>query len=433
MSELTTKYQPTENLSTSDSFDENTIQTDIPTSDDGFQPAIEQNLLPTNQTPPREKMLKTLLEDVALTVDLLSQKIQTINETFGFGLLNDDVDTPNNMLVQQVGGVGELVKKIQRKIDDLRLLKAAKKGDRDMVIAVLEKGNVDINVQDKNGNTALMWASFFNNVAMVKTLLKYGANKDIRNKEGQTALTMTQTVQIEKLLNPLEKGLMIEVSESYDSDEENLNPFLDDSPATVLKHLENVRYMLYERDENGFVDKSLRAKSDIYGATVNIVMGDTDLREYITKNYDKVYSSLVSGEDTVLIPARLAALYADLSPSGFVRQMLCVLLRKSIEAGYLAPTDYISLEASGEIDGSYLKLVQMYQRMGFNVIASDGLLTNIIEDLETNSEPELDPKVGPFVFMLSTVEKVVSWCQGFKPSLVFKKNLTGGTFAFPPF
>ena len=45
----------------------------------------------------------------------------------------------------------------------------------------------DINLQDKKGKTALMYATEMGHIIAVILLLKYGADKDIRNNAGQTA------------------------------------------------------------------------------------------------------------------------------------------------------------------------------------------------------------------------------------------------------
>ena len=57
----------------------------------------------------------------------------------------------------------------------------------------INNGN-DVDVQDNEGNTLLMFASKFSNtessIDCVKLLLEYGANPNLREKHGQTALIL---------------------------------------------------------------------------------------------------------------------------------------------------------------------------------------------------------------------------------------------------
>ena len=47
---------------------------------------------------------------------------------------------------------------------------------------------VDINYQTEKGDTALILASYYGNIEIVKLLIKAGANKDITDRWGFTAI-----------------------------------------------------------------------------------------------------------------------------------------------------------------------------------------------------------------------------------------------------
>ena len=55
------------------------------------------------------------------------------------------------------------------------------------VVELLLDFKADIDYQDKQGTTALMWACMRSNVAVAKLLLERGANKDLRDKDGDSA------------------------------------------------------------------------------------------------------------------------------------------------------------------------------------------------------------------------------------------------------
>lgn len=83
--------------------------------------------------------------------------------------------------------------------------KAVEKNRIDLVKEFLNK-KIDINMQDKKGNTPLMLS---NNYVISKLLLKYGGNPNHQNKSGNTALIYAENTEIIKLL--LENGADLEI------------------------------------------------------------------------------------------------------------------------------------------------------------------------------------------------------------------------------
>jgi ankyrin repeat protein len=76
------------------------------------------------------------------------------------------------------------------------LIEAVKNGknynntDFRKIFRLLEEG-VDVNAQDKDGITALMWAIFKGNKHIVEMLLKKGADPNVKDKKGTSALTLS--------------------------------------------------------------------------------------------------------------------------------------------------------------------------------------------------------------------------------------------------
>ncbi len=66
------------------------------------------------------------------------------------------------------------------------LVDAARQGRLDVVGTLLKQG-ADPNLGDKNGDTALMEASRTGKAEVVKALLAAGARPDVKNKKGETA------------------------------------------------------------------------------------------------------------------------------------------------------------------------------------------------------------------------------------------------------
>ena len=71
------------------------------------------------------------------------------------------------------------------------LMVAALFGEQEIVKILIDAG-AEVNIQDKDGGTALHGAAFLGYPQILKDLLAAGANRDIRNNSGATALESVQ-------------------------------------------------------------------------------------------------------------------------------------------------------------------------------------------------------------------------------------------------
>ena len=82
-------------------------------------------------------------------------------------------------------------------------------GDKTKTIRILLEKGADVNVQDeswlKTGRTPLMYAVLQGDAALVQALLAKGARKDLKNKDGDTALALAQKARLEYISQLLEK------------------------------------------------------------------------------------------------------------------------------------------------------------------------------------------------------------------------------------
>jgi len=69
-----------------------------------------------------------------------------------------------------------------------QLREAAEGGDREKVRQILSWGKVEVNSQDKYGNTALILAAMNGRNEICGMILSKGCNVDIQDKDGNTAL-----------------------------------------------------------------------------------------------------------------------------------------------------------------------------------------------------------------------------------------------------
>jgi ankyrin repeat protein len=70
-------------------------------------------------------------------------------------------------------------------------LDAARLGNTRIIEALLFEG-IDVNVKDKDGWTALMWAAYKCHYDIVDLLLKNGADINMKNENGKTAFLIAE-------------------------------------------------------------------------------------------------------------------------------------------------------------------------------------------------------------------------------------------------
>lgn len=108
-------------------------------------------------------------------------------DDFGNVLLRSSIISGKNkvtLALLEKGADPNLLPEVQ---DRTALMQAARRGDGEIVKALIEKG-AKLDVQDRLGWTALIGAEDFCKLDVVKTLLEAGANPDAQDYNGMTAL-----------------------------------------------------------------------------------------------------------------------------------------------------------------------------------------------------------------------------------------------------
>ena len=80
---------------------------------------------------------------------------------------------------------------------------AAMNPNADVIYTFLKEGDqeIRINMRDEFGNTALMKAAYYNdNPEVVKILIDFGADVNIQNDNGQTALDFARNEEIKQII-----------------------------------------------------------------------------------------------------------------------------------------------------------------------------------------------------------------------------------------
>lgn len=57
---------------------------------------------------------------------------------------------------------------------------------------LVKDAGIDVNQVSSDGNTALIFAARYNKLDLVKELIEHGANATIKNKAGQTAVSIAK-------------------------------------------------------------------------------------------------------------------------------------------------------------------------------------------------------------------------------------------------
>lgn len=139
---------------------------------------------------------------VAEVNDLMKQNPDIINQT------NENGFSPL-ILACYRGNIG-VADFLMDKVKDINynssmgtaLMAVVYKGDLQLTQKLLDNKS-DINTTDSQGTTPLIFASKLGNTEMVKLLLKYHANKNIKDKQGNTAFEYAVLSKKSELINQL--------------------------------------------------------------------------------------------------------------------------------------------------------------------------------------------------------------------------------------
>ena len=110
--------------------------------------------------------------------------IEDYNHSFSFRYaLQRSIETENHKLVSFLMEIDVSLQ------TNNNIFEAARDGNID-IVELLLKEHVDINIQDENGETALMLASKNGHIQVVELLLKEHADVNIKNQDGHTAIML---------------------------------------------------------------------------------------------------------------------------------------------------------------------------------------------------------------------------------------------------
>lgn len=158
------------------------------------------------------------------------------------------------------------------------------------------------------------------------------------------------------------------------------------------------------RDEE-FNEKSAKVEDEELGLLVEL-----EFKKYTAEKYKerKIINKLFKDGEFAL---SLDSLYNGKTPKGTARRILCSLLSRALQANYVREDDLISLFAIGGIDDSYVQLLRMYSRMGFEVYGTKYVESDVFEDIALAREPKLLSS-SALVLMGTSVGKLLEWCKG---------------------
>ena len=170
------------------------------------------------------------------------------------------------------------------------------------------------------------------------------------------------------------------------------------------------------QDEMRELDNILQINGNTYkveSKTAELLISYNEEREVVARPRRDHYYEPRKIEKAKLF---IHALYKNEAPPGYIRKILCLVLNKIKKERNLLPTDRITLEASGDIDGSFLKLIQMYQRMGFEVDRTYGENAESIYDAILSKSNDYETfqnlsKEDLNVLMSQKIDNLLEWCS----------------------
>jgi ankyrin repeat protein len=146
------------------------------------------------------------------------------------------------------------------------LIWASHNGHLEIVIELI-KANVNINLQNKNGDSALIWACCKGNIEIIIELIKANANINLQNKNGSTALFYVSGKSIKVTTN------LIRINENNNSQEEYKDIIFINS--NNYKYIKIIK-MLIKNNEN--IDNNFIKDIEKYNISI--------LKLLINKNFN---------------------------------------------------------------------------------------------------------------------------------------------------
>ncbi|MDM5206332.1 ankyrin repeat domain-containing protein [Cytobacillus kochii] len=124
----------------------------------------------------------------------------------------------------------------------LQLIKAAREGDKDHLLTLLNIG-ANINAQDDEGNTAVMAATQQNQMEIVQVLIAHGADINIRNKRLDNVLLYAGAEGLLEIVQlAIQAGADTTITNRYGG--------IAIIPACERGHIEVVKELLTHSDTN---------------------------------------------------------------------------------------------------------------------------------------------------------------------------------------
>ncbi len=102
------------------------------------------------------------------------------------------------------------------------LIMAASEGHKDIVKLLLSVSGVEINIQDADGDTALIVAVLRNQSSSVKLLLEAGADTQIKAIGGETALSVARNEELSEIVELIEAVIAQKEMDASGSREESI-------------------------------------------------------------------------------------------------------------------------------------------------------------------------------------------------------------------
>lgn len=196
----------------------------------------------------------TLLLSHKLKTD---KSLKTLNEILDYGIIND------NMLIFKIG----LERMTKNNVSKILLTKYVEK-DMKYIKLLLESG-ADVNIQNKYGATALIRASVWGKTGVVSILLESGADVDIQENDGNTAL----------------------MSAAYDGQSKIVSLLLESGADVNIQDIDRQTALIWAAINGKTKIVSLLLESD---ADVNIqdIDGDTALKWATRENHAEIVKML---------------------------------------------------------------------------------------------------------------------------------------------
>ena len=196
---------------------------------------------------------------------------------------------------------------------DTALIIASFYGFHDIIKLLLDRPDIKLNIQNNEGYTALHYAVSMENIDIIKSLIKAGANPDIKNNDGQSPsdIALDIGIDLNKILSELEESKENTYVQEEKVGESNVEILLNliknnEGEEAALEFIDNLTTEEINQEYNLMTPLTLAIIEDKVNIFNKLIMrSDIDINKKNGHGYTPILYAIKLNRFTDMLPALL--------------------------------------------------------------------------------------------------------------------------------